>query len=434
MKKLLVIAIIAFMFLGFMPNQGAAVGKEPQLQVKLVNYLANKTSIPLKVTGTYYLNGTTYRLNPAKTYTLKVVTQKDKYGRIKPYISLYDGSTRLSIRDNITIKSSNRKDTAKLNNHSYLGNFTFTVDNGRYVSVTNAILLEDYVKCVVPAEMYPSWNREALKAQAVAARTYAYNRLNKVINDTTTYQYYVGTARLYTNTTAATQETAGQILTYNGKVIDTLFYASDGGMTESNYNEFGSPPLPYYPIQRDTYDTKIRWSPVIHKQQINTTRLDLRNPGNWWDRTFEADQTVTKNIKVWLSQNGYRNKQIKIVAIPKLAFYDKTKSGRVIRGDIQLQFYVKDKKDSTGKLQLQTISYSRVIADKVRNILGRNVIPSTLISKMTQTSSAYTITGSGSGHGVGMSQHGANNRANAGFKYKNIMAFYYPRTVVSKVY
>ena len=117
-----------------------------------------------------------------------------------------------------------------------------------------------------------------------------------------------------------------------------------------------------------------------------------------------------------------------------MAFYDKTTSGRVTRGDIQFRFYAKGKVDSTGKLQLQTISYTGVIADNVRSIIGKDVIPSTLISNMTQTSSAYTITGTGKGHGVGMSQHGANNRANAGSKYNSILTFYYPHTVVSKVY
>ncbi|PFN80569.1 hypothetical protein COJ85_29560 [Bacillus sp. AFS076308] len=429
MKKLLMTLVITFVWLGLMPTQGSAIGQEPQIQVKLVNYLTNQTSISLKVSGTYYLNGTTTRLNTAKTYTLKVVTQNNK-----PYISLYDGTTRLSLRDNISIKTSSRKDTATLNNHTYLGNFNFSVDNARYVDVINTIYLEDYLKCVVPSEIYASWNKEALKTQAVAARSYAYYRLNKVINDTTTYQFYDGTARLHPNSTAATQETTGQILTYNGKVIDTLFSASNGGMTESNYNEFGTPPLPYFPIQKDIYDTKIKWSSIIHKQQINTTGLDLRNPAKWWDKTYELDQTISSNIKTWLSQNGYSNKQIKIVSIPKLAFYEKTKSGRITRGDIQFSFYVKGKVDSTGKLQLQTVSYTRAIADKIRNIMGRSVFPSTLITNMTQSSSAYTISGSGRGHGVGMSQQGANNRANAGFKYNSILAFYYPHTVISKVY
>ena len=420
--------------LGVMPNQGSAIGIEPQMQVKLVNYLANKTSISLKVTGTYYLNGTTTRLSAAKSYTLKVVNQKNTDGSIKPYIGLYDGVTRLAMKDNITIKTSSRNDTATLSNHTYLGNFNFSVDNGRYVGIINTIYLEDYLKCVVPSEMYASWNKEALKSQAVAARSYAYYRLNKVINDTTTYQFYDGTARLHPNSTAATQETAGQIVTYNGNVIDTLFSASNGGMTESNYNEFGTPALPYFPVHRDSFDTKIMWNPIIHKQQINTTGLDLLNPEKWWDQTYEADQTISKNIKTWLSQHGYSNKQIKIISIPKLAFYDKTTSGRVTRGDIQFRFYVKGKVDSTGKLQLQTISYTGVIADNVRSIIGKDVIPSTLISNMTQTSSAYSITGTGKGHGVGMSQHGANNRANAGSKYNSILTFYYPHTVVSKVY
>ncbi|MED4224293.1 SpoIID/LytB domain-containing protein [Neobacillus cucumis] len=434
MKKLLSLFVIAFILLGFIPNPSAAAEQEPQMQVKLVNYLANKTSIPVKLTGTYYLNGTTTKLSTAKTYTVKVITVKQSDGSTKPYISLYDGTTKLSTKDNLSIKTSNRSDTATLDNHTYLGSFNFTVDSGKYVGVVNTIYMEDYIKCVVPAEMSGSWNKEALKAQAVAARTYAYYRLNKVINDTTSYQYYVGTAKLYPNSTAATQETAGQIITYNGNAIDTLFSASNGGMTESNYNEFGTPALPYFPVHKDSFDTKIVWSTSIHKQEINTTSLDLSNPAVWWDQTNEADPTITSNIKAWLGKNGYANKQIKIVSVPKLNFYDKTTSGRVKWGDIQFTFFVKDTKDSAGKLALQTKTLNRVTADSIRSILGSGLIQSTLLSNQSVTSSAYTISGSGNGHGVGMSQHGANNRASLGSKYNSILAFYYPHTVISKPY
>ncbi|MDR4949952.1 SpoIID/LytB domain-containing protein [Neobacillus cucumis] len=434
MKKLLSLFVIAFVLLGFIPNPPAAAGQEPQMQIKLINYLANKTSIPVKVTGTYYLNGTTTKLSTAKTYTVKVITVKQSDGTIKPYISLYDGTTKLSTKDNLSIKTSNRSDTATLNNHTYLGSFNFTVDSGKYVSVVNTLYMEDYIKCVVPSEMYTSWNKEALKVQAVAARTYAYYRVGKPIDDTTRYQDYEGTAKLSANTTAATQDTAGQILTYSGKVIDTLFSSSNGGMTESNYNAFGSTQLPYYPVQKDSYDTQRVWSVTIHNQQINKTSLDLSNPGAWWDNTNEADQTISTNIKTWLSKNGYANKQIKIVSIPKLTFYEKTTSGRVKQGDIQFTFFVKDKLDSTGKLQLQTISYTGEKADKIRSILGTTQIQSTLMSKISATSTAYTIAGSGYGHGVGMSQYGANNRAAAGFKYNSILSFYYPTTVLTKPY
>ncbi|MGJ7910853.1 SpoIID/LytB domain-containing protein [Neobacillus sp. LXY-1] len=427
MKKLLTMFVIACVLLGLAPNMtSAAAAQEPILQVKLVNYLKNKTSISMKVSGTYYIKEKSYRLSTSKTYTLKVASG---------LVSVYDGSTKLASATTLTISSSNRNDHALLNNRDYLGNFKLSVENSIYVSVVNLIYLEDYIKCVVPAEMYASWNKEALKSQAVAARSFAYYSKDKVINDSpANYQAYEGTSKLYPNSTAATQETAGEILTYNGAVIQALFSASNGGMTQNNYNEYGSPALPYFPIKKDTYDTKLTWNPVIHKKQMYITSVDLRHPELWWDKINETDPTISKNIKAWLNNNGYSNKQIKMVSIPKVAFYEKDSSGRAIRGDLTITFFVKDKRDSTGKLVLQTVKKTNVIADQVRDIIGRSIIPSTLISSVTETTSAFSIKGSGNGHGIGLSQHGANNRANAGILYKSILTFYYPGTALTKAY
>jgi SpoIID/LytB domain protein len=425
MRRILSIFVVGFLLLGLLPKQiEAAESTEPELQVKLVNYLGNQTSISVKVSGNYLLDGTSKKLSSAKTYKVKVEQSK---------VSLYDGSTRLILSDKISITPEKSTYRASINSREYYGSFSFINESG-YVRPINKIYIEDYLKSVVPAEMYASWNKEALKAQAVAARTYAYYRLGKVINDTTSYQVYSGADRHHANSTAAVEETAGQILTYNGSAIDALFSASNGGMSESNHNEFGSPALPYFPIQRDDYDKKIAWNVSIQKQQINIAGLDLKNPNAWWGSTTEKDGNFTAKIKTWLNQNGYSNKQIKIVSISKLSFYDKTESGRVSRGDLGFTFLVRDKFDSTGKLALQNGSLNYVIADKIRSFIGMSVMSSTLITATNETSTAFSFSGLGNGHGVGMSQHGANNRVNAGHKYQNVLAFYYPGTKLVKQY
>jgi SpoIID/LytB domain protein len=426
MKKLTTIFLIGILLLGLLPMRMEADGGmvEPELQVKLVNYLGNKTSISLRVSGSYSLEGTSTKLSSTKVYTVKAGQSN---------ISLYDGNTRLITDDTVSITPDNSQNRAFINDRAYYGSFNFIVENG-YVRPINKIYLEDYLKSVVPAEMYASWDKEALKVQAVAARTYAYFRLGKVINDTTSYQVYGGASELHTNSSAAVEETAGEILTYNGRAIDALFSASNGGMSENNHNEFGSPALPYFPIQRDNYDKKISWDISIQKQQINLSGLNLKNPDSWWNSTIEKDGNFTSKIKTWLYENGYRNKQIKIVSISNLAFYDKTESGRVSRGKLEFQFLVKDKFDSTGKLALQNGSITNVIADKIRSYIGMSVMNSTLITETNETSAAFSFAGLGNGHGVGMSQHGANNRVEAGYNYKQVLAFYYPGTTLVKQY
>jgi SpoIID/LytB domain protein len=428
MKKLINIVLLVILLFGLMPMRMEADGSmtEPKLQVKLVNYLGNRTSIPLSVSGSYSINGTSTKLSSTKSYIIKAEQSN---------ISLYDDENRKLITANIvSITPDNEQNSVFINGREYYGSFDFIVEGNLYVRPINNIYIEDYLKSVVPAEMYASWDKEALKAQAVAARTYAYYRLGKVINDTTSYQVYGGANMLHPNSTAAVEETVGEIVTYNGSVIDALFSASNGGMSENNHNEFGSPALPYFPIQSDDYDKKIQWDVSIQKQQINLSGLDLKNPDSWWYSTIEKDANFTSKIISWLSQNGYSNKRIKIVSISKLVFYDKTESGRVTRGDLEFQFFVKDKLDSTGKLELQNGYITNVTADKIRSYIGMNLMSSTLITEAKETSTAFSFAGLGNGHGVGMSQHGTNNRVIAGYKYQDVLAFYYPGTKLVKQY
>ncbi|MFB3170060.1 triple tyrosine motif-containing protein [Neobacillus sp. 179-C4.2 HS] len=126
--------------------------------------------------------------------------------------------------------------------------------------------------------------------------------------------------------------------------------------------------------------------------------------------------------------------KLKLFAISKLAFYDKTESGRVSRGNLEFQFLVKDKFDSTGKLALQNGTITNVITDKIRSYIGTSVMKSNLITATNETSTAFSFAGLGYGHGVGMSQHGANNRVAAGYNYKQVLSFYYPGTTLVKQY
>jgi len=134
----------------------------------------------------------------------------------------------------------------------------------------NSVLLEDYVKGVVPAEMPTSWATDAVRAQAVAARSYAV-RLRDFggysgfdICDTTACQLYGGVGRETSNGNAAVRATAGRIVTYRGKVALTQFASSNGG-----YSARGD--YPYLAAHRDPYDGVIKsqaWTRVISASSI----------------------------------------------------------------------------------------------------------------------------------------------------------------------
>jgi len=126
--------------------------------------------------------------------------------------------------------------------------------------VVNRVGLEDYLRAVVPHEAYPSWHAEALKAQAVAARTYAlaivkgdgrdYDQF-----DDTRSQAYAGVARETAATDAAVRATRGQVVTYRGELAETYFHASSGGHTEHYEVGFGGgEPRPYLVGVADPYD------------------------------------------------------------------------------------------------------------------------------------------------------------------------------------
>lgn len=439
MRKLLIYLIVIVFFLGVFPGykEAETIATEPQVQVKLRNFLGNQSSISLKIVGSYFLNGdSTNLLTSDGSYTVKVESET---------LGLYDGTTKLAAGSELSIAPVKSSDHAVINNREYAGSFLFTVEKNQYVRPINTINMEDYVKSVVPVEMPALWLMEALKAQAVAARTYAYFRLNQVINDTTTFQVYGGVTSLHPRSSEAVDVTEGEILTYDGDVINAAFSASNGGKTEKLFNVWYPKSLSYFKVETDEYDTANTWKATLHKQQIDITSLDLKNPGNWWDSSNEIDATYASNIKKWMMNNlsGFSGKQIKIVSIPKVSFYSPTESGRFTKSNLTLEFFIKDMFNSDGKLELQTASINNQLADDMRTIIGTNDpdpkkagtrdMKSNLFS-INETNDAFVFSGSGNGHGVGLSQYGANRRAAAGILYKDILSFYYPGTALTKQY
>ena len=161
---------------------------------------------------------------------------------------------------------------------------------------------------------------------------------------------------------------------------------------------------------------------------------DLSKPEEWWTSVSEKDSSIVPNIKNWLKNNGYPDKDIKITDIPVLSFGEKTSGGRVTKGSIQVNFYVKDLVDEQGALKPQTVEFTNVAASKIRAMVGIDKMKSYLVDESTSTADAISIKGRGYGHGVGLSQYGAKKRAEAGQTYEEILQFYYPGATLEKAY
>jgi stage II sporulation protein D len=141
---------------------------------------------------------------------------------------------------------------------------------GSGLNVVNAVSMEDYVQGVVPVESPASWPAEALKAQAVAARSYALTTSKGGAGfdqyDDTRSQVYGGVRVEATSTNAAVGATRGEVVTYQGRPVTTFFFSTSGGRTEDVENtSLGTRPLPWLKSVSDPYDgvsPKHRWGPV----------------------------------------------------------------------------------------------------------------------------------------------------------------------------
>ncbi|WP_309742954.1 SpoIID/LytB domain-containing protein [Chamaesiphon sp. OTE_20_metabat_361] len=261
----------------------------------------------------------------------------------------------------------------------YRGTVRVIATKNRLLAI-NHVDLEQYLSSVLGAEMSPTFPAEALKAQAVAARTYALYRSQSTSNkafdldSTQASQVYPGLSGESEPTQAAVNATLGQIMTYQGKPILAAFHSSSGGHTE-NVEDIWSARLPY-----------LRGVPDY----------DLGSPGYEWTQTFTTAQ-LSQSLKV---------QQLRSIAPDRTTPY-----GSVVSLNIS---------GNTTKIlpgsQLRT-------ALKLRS----------LRFTISPTPTGFLFTGRGYGHGLGMSQWGAYYLAEQGQKYSSILAHYYQGVELSKV-
>lgn len=319
----------------------------------------------------------------------------------------YPAGTRLTISKSGNGLSVNGKSVgAKVYFKSGGSGAAFAVKGNRYrgvikaiaspsgVTLVNQVSMEDYLKGVVPCEIVPSWQMDAIKAQAVAARTYAmfhkngYRSAGYDVTDDTRTQVYRGVSAETEATNRAVMETAGEVVTYGGSPIDAVFHASGGGYTENCENVWGSP-VPYLKgVPEDKYATP--WKKTISLSSF----------------TKMADVGRLKGIKLSALHIGEAHKT----------------NDRGISGRVKSVILVGSKGNRV------------VSGDRLQQIYDLN---STLFD-LSVSGNQLVITGYGYGHGLGLSQWGAEAMAekHGGAKdyYKTILMHYFTGTKVEKVY
>lgn len=398
---------------------------EEMMSIKLVNYLKDQSSVSIELHGNYVSLDPGVTLKEGVTYHL---TLKNDHLVIK------------SDKDTLNVGTSfmlipHEYDTQHyiaINGRNYLGAINFEIENTKYIRPVNQLPLEDYLKGVVPFEVFPNWDLETLKAQAITARTYAAHHLHETINDTVSYQAYGG-YHWEANTTKAVESTKGEVLTYNNHLIEAFYSASNGGMTESNHHVWGGAKLPYYPIKNDPYDPKKNWEFKLHPVQIKNEDISLlwNNPTDQiWESIKEKDPKIALSIKNSIKRRGYLG-DIKILAIPEFDISEeRIPSKRAFKGSITV-YFVTNLLDGT--LLFQSVELKNVPLSHIRPMIGADRFKSYLVESFDKKQTVYIVKGKGFGHGVGMSQEGANVMGNKGKSYKEILSFYYPGVKVKQL-
>lgn len=370
--------------------------------------------------------------------------------------------------------------------NKYAGSFLYERLNGGNMTVMNLVSLDDYVKGLVPYEMSSSWPIEALKAQAVTARTFIlatagtkHSNYHFDICNTTCCQVYQGCGRATANSDAAVDATSGICAWYDGKLANTYYYASNGGATESCQNVWVAN-LPYLVGKADPFEADVAdsvsgyyWTKTYTSAEL-TSRLQSRGyscssivklvvsqftpSGNVYSVTFtdSAGKTFVFSKADARSILGVKSMHFNIAGsgaapvpdptpIPEPGASDSSGGG---------PFYVDSAENSLSTLNgavavngsgttetIRDASEISIITSVGTEILGTSTsaaegttaastlpLPGSVTTPRpisTAPAGSFVISGAGNGHNVGMSQWGAYAMAKRGYSYKDILNFYY---------
>ena len=266
------------------------------------------------------------------------------------------------------------------------------LENNQTLSVINAISVEEYLKGVLPHEVSPSWPIDALKAQAVASRTYALfkalengserSHLSKGVMS----QVYGGSAAEHPATTRAIEETRGEILTYRGKIFPAYFHSTCGGATT-----------------RADFLWDVEPHPSLEGVQCNFCWASKHTR---WDARFGL-----KEIEKRLRLRGFS-----ILGVTEIRTAELDKTGRARFIDVM---------HAGGKTRFHSNDF-RLWVDPLK-------LKSTWIQRIQITGGAAIIEGRGWGHGVGLCQYGTKQLGELGYSYRQILDYYYPESEIRKI-
>jgi len=456
-KFFLFLVILCIFSLLTFTNSVLAAEKQPILRVGI---FLNETEINIGGDGAF------------KIYNLKsndlVSEEHNKIVKLLPHDKgieilekgVYSGPIKI-------IPAGNTKIVVVFNGqkYRYRGNIEIDIDKeNRKLNVINIISIEEYLYGVLKKEISPRWPKEALKAQAVAARTFAIFNMDKYIDKgynicaSTNSQAYGGVNHEDPLTNKAVDETRGVIITYKGKPINAVYHSDSGGYTEDSENVWGSF-LPYLRSVESKYEEKVSpphhtWSYSINEKDL-TEKLQKQGyeinsvvsiepvkkseTGRTSEVVFITDNNKVINIKTndfrsLIGADLIRSTLFNIEAIGKESnITEDIKDKKEIEDKEEQKESIKEileqKKDWTIKELLELMKKNKEEREKEKEeeVLKVEIVKSNI--PLT-----FIFSGSGNGHGVGMSQWGAYSMALQGYRYQDILKYYYQGINIIKKY
>ncbi|MBQ2932434.1 MAG: SpoIID/LytB domain-containing protein [Clostridia bacterium] len=334
---------------------------------------------------------------------------------------------------------------------SYRGGFESKILSDGKLTVVNVVPVEEYLYSVVCREMSPSWEVEALKAQAVCARNFALRRINYHskfgfdVCRTVCCQAYSTSADNSESVHTAVDETRGELLFYNDEVVQTVYSSSMGKRTENVKNVWGSN-FPYLVSVENPYeDTENIYNGKWSKSLTKVRATEIMKAGGFdigdvtdisvIERT-EADSVLKLQVTGTKGSKVFERERCRTI------FSEATYSQRYTVSNGGTKTY-----PSVTVTNGDNIS---VVGTNKISVLGGNGNISTVANDCTAFNGkskkqykaettdgdpdTFVFTGEGWGHGVGMSQYGAKGMAAAGFGYDEILTHYYTGTHLEKAY
>ncbi|MBC8588691.1 SpoIID/LytB domain-containing protein [Paratissierella segnis] len=441
MKKFILL-IISFILLIPYISFGATQNGT-YLNVKIGNNINISENISLSADNGFYL----YDKNSKREITYiennHLIAKGNQNGIIEIYDQSYNYITEISGDGSVILGSGNTRDSiVQVDQNKYRDYITFLVRNNE-ILLLNHIELDNYLYGVLPREIPASSPIEALKAQAIASRSYTMANINKHINegynlcDKVHCQVYGAYDNENPATNQAVDETKGTYAYYDGKIIDATFHSTSGGYTEDSSNVWGNS-VPYLVAVEDEFSANTpnsNWTVEITarelKDKLLSSGVDIGDiiEIQLLDIT-EANRVQKLKIKGTkgehiLSSSNFRN--LVGASFLKSTWFNVSTTGAssntkvyALSGDST----VPREMNLDDAYILNDANKSTVSRDIVSRAIGKDRT-SSLDGKSSSKPTTFVFNGKGYGHGVGMSQYGAIEMAKQGYNYEDIIKHYY---------